>query len=172
MQQLLVNVTRQPFPELMAALVLAPAGITSSTYDQLLPSDKELQPASGHDGEGHVIEGKWPIQPEMAAAGLWTTPTDLAKWALAISAAWDGSGGTLLSQQVAAEMLTVQKAPYGLGVEVQGSGHGNGAPPRSSPVANRSHKISPTLKTCMRFFPAMVARPVERYMQLGETCLR
>jgi CubicO group peptidase (beta-lactamase class C family) len=122
MQQILVDVTGQPFPDLMKRLVLAPVGMTSSTYQQPLPEALWSEAASGHDGDGNIIRGKWPIQPEMAAAGLWTTPSDLAKWALAISNAWRGGVTRLLSKNIATEMLTVQKAPYGLGVELQGAG--------------------------------------------------
>ena len=122
MQQLLIDVTGQPFPKLMKRLVLAPAGMTLSTYEQPLPEERRPEAASGHDGEGVVLKGKWPIQPEMAAGGLWTTPTDLAKWALEITKAWTGQGSKLFSKRIAIEMLTVQKAPYGLGVEVQGAG--------------------------------------------------
>src|SRR6266436_3900972 len=122
MQQLLMDVTGQPFPELMKRLVLAPAGMTLSTYEEPLPEARWAEAASGHDGEGTVVKGKWPIQPEMAAGGLWTTPTDLAKWELAITSAWKGEPNRLFSKRIATEMLTVQKAPYGLGVEVQGTG--------------------------------------------------
>ena len=122
MQQLLIDVTGQQFPELMKRLVLTPAGMTLSTYEQPLPEARWAEAASGHDGEGAVIKGKWPIQPEMAAGGLWTTPTDLANWALQITRAWKGERNGLFSKRIATEMLTVQKAPYGLGVEVQGTG--------------------------------------------------
>src|SRR5579862_1697360 len=122
MQQLLMDVTGQPFPELMKRLVLEPAGMTLSTYEQPLPEARWSDAVSGHDGAGAVIKGKWPIHPEMAAGGLWTTPTDLAKWALEITKAWTGNGSKLFSKAIATEMLTVQKAPYGLGVELAGSG--------------------------------------------------
>ncbi len=122
MQQLLTDITGQPFPELMERVVLGPVGMTSSTYEQPLPDNMRNKAASGHDGDGGVIRGKWPIQPEMAAAGLWTTPTDLAKWALAITKSWKGDNGAILTRQTAKQMLTIQKAPYGLGVELQGSG--------------------------------------------------
>ncbi len=56
----------------------------------------------------------------MAAAGLWTTPTDIARSALAITDAWSGGRTQLISQAVAKQMLTVQKAPWGLGVELEG----------------------------------------------------
>jgi CubicO group peptidase (beta-lactamase class C family) len=122
MQQLLMDVTGQPFPELMKRLVLEPAGMTLSTYEQPLPEARWSEAASGHDGEGAVIKGKWPIHPEMAAGGLWTTPTDLARWALEITKAWTGNGSKLFSKSIATEMLTVERAPYGLGVAVQGTG--------------------------------------------------
>jgi CubicO group peptidase (beta-lactamase class C family) len=122
MQQLLMDVTGQPFPELMKRLVLSPTGMTLSTYQQPLPEVRWGEAARGHDGEGAMLRGKWPIQPEMAAGGLWTTPTDLAKWALEITRAWKGEQNDLFPRRIAIEMLTVQKAPYGLGVEVQGSG--------------------------------------------------
>ncbi len=122
MQQLLMDVTGQPFPELMTRLVLAPSGMTLSTYEQPLPEARWSEAASGHDGAGAVIKGKWPIHPEMAAGGLWTTPTDLAKWALEITNAWRGRESKLFSKSIATEMLTVQKAPYGLGVELAGTG--------------------------------------------------
>ena len=122
MQQLLMDVTRQPFPELMKRLVLEPVGMTLSTYEQPLPEARWSYAASGHDGAGAVIKGKWPIHPEMAAGGLWTTPTDLAKWALEITKAWTGIENKLFSKAIATEMLTVQKGPYGLGVELAGTG--------------------------------------------------
>ena len=122
LQQLLMDVSKEPFPELMQRLVLKPAGMRLSTYQQPLPQARWSNAASGHDGDGNVIKGRWPIHPEMSAAGLWTTPTDLARWALNVTKAWQGRTDEILSNQLAVEMLTVQKAPYGLGVELQGSG--------------------------------------------------
>jgi CubicO group peptidase (beta-lactamase class C family) len=122
MQQLLMDVTGQPFPELMKRLVLTPVGMTSSTYEQPLPEARWAEASRGHDGEGAAIKGGWLIQPQMAAGGLWTTPTDLAKWAFEITRAWKGEKNKLFSKRIATEMLAVQKPPYGLGVEVQGTG--------------------------------------------------
>lgn len=122
MQQLLMDVTGKPFPDVMKRLVLEPIGMRLSTYEQPLPHARRQEAASGHDGEGAVVSGQWPIIPEMAAAGLWTTPTELAKWALEITNAWSGRSSKLLSKNIATEMLTVQKAPFGLGVNLQGTG--------------------------------------------------
>jgi CubicO group peptidase (beta-lactamase class C family) len=120
MQQLLMDVTGESFPALMKRLVLKPAGLKLSTFEQPLPEVRTKQAATGHDSEGLVMKGKWPIQPEMVAAGLWTTPTELARWVLEISKAWGGQSSKLLSKEMALQMLTVQKQPYGLGLVLEG----------------------------------------------------
>jgi CubicO group peptidase (beta-lactamase class C family) len=122
MQQLLIDLTGERFPLLMKRLVLDPIGMTRSTYDQPLPDARRKAAATGHDGKGIPVKGKWAIQPEMAAAGLWTTPTDLAKWAIEITDASAGRSTKMLSRKMATEMLTVQKPPFGLGVYLQGTG--------------------------------------------------
>jgi len=53
---------------------------------------------------------------------LWTTPTDLAKWAVEIANAWSGRSGKLLSKNTATQMLTVQKEQWGLGLMLKGTG--------------------------------------------------
>jgi len=122
MQQLLVDVTGKPFPALMQELVLGPAGMTSSTYEQPLPAARAPEAARAHGQDGTPIPGGWHVYPEMAPAGLWTTPTDLAKWALAITDARAGRSTALLSQGMTQQMLTAQKTEVGLGPFVGGSG--------------------------------------------------
>lgn len=122
MQQALVDVTGMPFPALMRELVLQPAGMTRSTYEQPLPASRADEAAHAHRPDGTPIPGGWHTYPEMAAAGLWTTPTDLATWALAIAAARDGRSSALLSRTTASEMLTEQKGGFGIGPGVNGSG--------------------------------------------------
>ena len=122
MQLLLEEVTATPFPALLRDLVLAPAGMTQSTFEQPLPAGRAAEAARAHNRGGAVIPGGWHIYPEMAPAGLWTTPTDLAKWALAIAEARAGRSTAVLSQAMATQMLTPQKADYGLGPAVGGSG--------------------------------------------------
>jgi len=80
-QQLIADVTGQPFGEAAQALVLGPLGMTSSTFAQPLPPD--LRPLAARPD--------WHVYPESAAAGLWTTPEDLARFAGAVAAAAAGS---------------------------------------------------------------------------------
>jgi CubicO group peptidase (beta-lactamase class C family) len=122
MQLALTDLTGKSFPELMRELVLGPVGMSSSGYEQPLPEAKRARAAIAHRGNGNVVEGLWHTYPEMAAAGLWTTPTDLLLFARAIQRSLGGEPNSLLSQKMAREFVTVQKGRYGLGVAVEGSG--------------------------------------------------
>jgi CubicO group peptidase (beta-lactamase class C family) len=121
-QLIMTEVTGEAFPALMKRLVLDPAGMTSSTYEQPLPESRAAEAARGHRADGAMVPGRWHTYPEMAPAGLWTTPTDLAKWALAIAAARAGADTTLLPRAIVDQMLTVQKGSFGIGPSVEGSG--------------------------------------------------
>jgi len=122
-QQLLIDVTGKSFPDLMRELVLDPAGMKHSTFEQPLPEALWPRAATGHYWvKNNPVEGKWHVYPEMAAAGLWTTASDLARFALAIQQAVMGESTGLLSANMAAQMLTPQVENCGLGVFLSGSG--------------------------------------------------
>jgi CubicO group peptidase (beta-lactamase class C family) len=78
----LTDLLGKPFPRIMREMVLTPIGMTNSTYDQPLPPDRQAHAAHAHDRNGQPGDAPWRIHPEHAAAGLWTTPTDLAKFAI------------------------------------------------------------------------------------------
>lgn len=113
-QQLLIDVTGVPFPEYLRQQVLGPLGMTHSTYQQPLPTELADQAASGHR-DNRPLDGRWRIHPEMAAAGLWTTPSDLALVLIEVGGAYAGRQGKMLSPGMIAEMLKVQSGKYGLG---------------------------------------------------------
>lgn len=81
---LVADVTGQPFPELMRALVLDPAGMADSTFAQPLPPALAARAAAAHPWNGRQTPGGWHEYPEMAAAGLWTTAGDLARLGAAV----------------------------------------------------------------------------------------
>lgn len=121
MQLLLSDVGDAPFPELMVATVLDPVGMTNSTYEQPLPDRLHDQAASAYRGDGTKWEGDWHIYPEMAAAGLWTTPTDLARYAIEVQRAYHGEG-VVLSQETTREMLEPGMNNHGLGPGISEDG--------------------------------------------------
>lgn len=129
LQLLLEDVTGTDFGDLMTDLVLEPAGMKSATYDQPLPQDREDSAASGHE-RGEVVEGGWYVYPEKAAAGLWCTPSDLARFAIAIQNAVQAARDALLSRALVEEMLRLQVPGRGLGLMLGGEephrrfGHG------------------------------------------------
>ncbi len=121
-QQLIVDVAAQPFPELMKNLVLQPVGMNDSTYEQPLPQAWQSRAAAGHRNDGKLMKGRWHTHPEMAAAGLWTTPADLARFAIEVRRSYHGSSEKLLSQTMARTMLTRQAGDYGLGFSLPSAG--------------------------------------------------
>jgi CubicO group peptidase (beta-lactamase class C family)/predicted transcriptional regulator YdeE len=114
-QQLMIDVTGKPFPALMRELVLDKVGMTDSSYEQPLPPARAAKTAVGGYADGKPVLGKWHIYPEMAAAGLWTTPTDLAKFAIEIALSKQGKSDRILSQKTTEEMLTPVMDDAGLG---------------------------------------------------------
>jgi CubicO group peptidase (beta-lactamase class C family) len=96
--------------------VLLPLGMDESSYEQPLPDDRISQACAGHTRGGKVIEGKRHIYPEQAAAGLWTTPSQLAKYCLAVQEINAGATGGVLTPDTVHMMLTSQNgSPAGLG---------------------------------------------------------
>jgi CubicO group peptidase (beta-lactamase class C family) len=122
MQKLMLDVTGMTFPQYMQKSVLTPFGMTRSTFEQPLPPDKAKQTASGYYPNGSAVKGRWHIYPEMAAAGLWTTPSDLARFAIGVQQAVAGKATSVISQAMAHQMLTDQKNNDGLGVFLQSKG--------------------------------------------------
>ncbi len=90
-QLAVVELLDQPFPKIMKDLVLGPLGMERSTYEQPLPDRLHGTAAAGHVWKGDTLGGKWHVYPEMAAAGLWTTPTELCNVGLELQRAVEGN---------------------------------------------------------------------------------
>jgi CubicO group peptidase (beta-lactamase class C family) len=121
MQQLLMDVTGKPFPDLIQDTVLKPFGMTNSSFVQPLPPKEAQAAATPYRGTGAPVPGGPHTYPELAAAGLWTTPTDLARFALALQDAWAGRKNPVLSQSMTTQMLTPGLGDYGLSLVVKGA---------------------------------------------------
>jgi CubicO group peptidase (beta-lactamase class C family) len=106
----------------MQESVLAKIGMTHSTYEQPLPKNFWPRAATGHRSDGQAVKGKWHTYPEMAPAGLWTTPTDLALFAIELQNSKAGKSNKVLSKATTDEMLSKQMESAGLGVFLEGEG--------------------------------------------------
>jgi CubicO group peptidase (beta-lactamase class C family) len=118
-QQLVTDSSGQPIASFIKEAVLDPLGMKHSSYEQPMPTSLEHNAASAHNGAGVPIKGRWNVYPEQVAAGLWTTPSDLALFAIELQKSRAGASNKVLSKAMTTEMLTRSKSsPFGLGVVV------------------------------------------------------
>ena len=111
MQVLLMDVTGKPFPDLMQSLVLKPLGMGKSLYQQPLTSKLNADTALAHDSKGQRFKAPWKVYPELAAAGLWSTPTDIARLVSSLQKTKAGQDTKPFTKASASELLS----PVGLG---------------------------------------------------------
>ena len=117
------EVTKKSFADAARELVLEPLGMRHSTYVQPLPAELHGKGASAHRATGEAIAGRWHTYPEQAAAGLWTTPEDLARFAIAIQQMAAGTArAPIMSRELAAAMMRPVIDDYGLGLGISGTG--------------------------------------------------
>jgi CubicO group peptidase (beta-lactamase class C family) len=118
-EAMMQDVAHNGFPDLMEESVLKPLGMVHSTFVQPLPQFLE---ASGHFADGKELPGRWHVFPEHAAAGLWSTPSDLAQLLVELGRAWKGNSRFLGRAMVQEMLLRQDGGPYGLGASVAGAG--------------------------------------------------
>jgi len=122
-QALVETKLRKPFGQAAYDFVFRPISMNDSSFAQ--PPNEAMKPrlAQGFDSDGRKLPGGWRIMPELAAGGLWSTPSDMARLGIEIARAARGERSLMLGPRAAAEMLTLQNhGPYGLGLRIAGSG--------------------------------------------------
>lgn len=125
MQLALSDARGRPFEEILEDDVLGPIGVTRSSFRQPISPEHDLNAARAHGREGESMGPKWHVYPEQAAAGLWTTPTDLALFLVEVQRAARGDPGRVLTRSSAREMLApVGVGPYAVGFGITQRGEG------------------------------------------------
>ncbi len=126
LQQLVLrDVRQQPFARIMREHVLDPLAMRHSTYEQPLPAEWAATAARAHSDDGQAMGPKWHVYPELAAAGLWTTPSDLARFAIEVQQSIRGESNRVLDLPHARRMVTpVGVGPYAIGFSIQQDGQG------------------------------------------------
>jgi CubicO group peptidase (beta-lactamase class C family) len=117
-QLMMEDVTGMPFARYMGEAILAKAGMKMSTFENPLPQRLSGTAATGYKPNGSPVPGRYHTYPEMAAAGLWTTASDLARFTIEIQKAREGRSQGMLRQATVEEMLRLEKQHYGLGFAI------------------------------------------------------
>ncbi len=127
MQLALVDALGRPFPEILKDYVLVPIAMSRSAYEQPLSPKRDQNAARAHNRQGEAMDkdAKWHVYPELQAAGLWTTPTDLAKFAIELQKSLINEANRVLSKAMANEMVNpVGVGDFGVGFRVEKRGEG------------------------------------------------
>jgi CubicO group peptidase (beta-lactamase class C family) len=122
LQVLISDITGKPFEAVAKDLLLKPAGMLSSTFEQPLPKQLWPNAAVGHLEDNTPIRGRWHTLPEQAAGGLWTTPRDLSLFMIKLWRSYQGLSDSLLCRNLANEMLSRQIDDFGLGISLPSAG--------------------------------------------------
>jgi CubicO group peptidase (beta-lactamase class C family) len=120
LQQLIIDTGGKQFQTLAREIIFNPLKMKRSTFKQSLPEKFQQTAAVGHNRAGEKIAGGWIVFPEMAAAGMWSTPSDLARFAIELQKSSTGKSNKILSIEITNQMLARQIENYGLGLVVEG----------------------------------------------------
>jgi CubicO group peptidase (beta-lactamase class C family) len=118
LQLIVTDVSGKAYDEFMQERVLDPLGMKESFFTRLPPDSKKSLLATGYLPDGTEVEGKYHIYPEQAAAGLWTTPTDLCRYIIETQQAYNGKSSLVLTPEMTRLRLTPVKDDAALGVFV------------------------------------------------------
>ena len=135
LQLALSDVMDKPFEKILQETVLDPLGMTRSCFCQPLPAalHGNAARAGGSTTGGAADSGKprapWHVYPELYAAGLWTTPTDLAKFLIEVQLSLEGRSNRILTAGFTRKMVT----PGGVGNYALGFTTGANTPHRPAP---------------------------------------
>ncbi|MEM9325143.1 MAG: serine hydrolase domain-containing protein [Bacteroidota bacterium] len=122
MEKVVEDITGMPLEVYASSKVLQPLGMVNSTYEQPLPEDSYDEASAAYDRGGQLIAGTWHVYPEQAAAGLWTTPSDLAKYCIEVQEIAQGKEDGVFLRPTITAMLTKHMNDWGLGPSLAWAG--------------------------------------------------
>ena len=130
MEKVVEDVSGLSLDDYMSKNILLPIGMKNSTYQQPISKEYQKNISAAYDENGKLIKGLWNNYPEQAAAGLWTTPSDLAIYCIEIQDILKGKKDGVLTKETVEKMLTKHENDWGLGPSLEGEkdslifGHG------------------------------------------------
>ena len=118
-QQILTDLTKQRYEQYMYEQVLRALGMTNSSYHQPPAVSERKNLATGYKSNGDEVPGKYFVYPEKAAAGLWTTPTDIGKYIIEMQQAYLGKSSKVITQEMVKLHTTPVKNDIAMGTFIQ-----------------------------------------------------
>ncbi len=106
-QLALMDVAKKSFSDLTQEILFDQLGMKHATFEQPVPAKFSKQAAWAYSSASW-FKGMPYVYPQQAAAGLYATPTDLAKFFIDIQKSYLGKG-KILSRAMAEKMLTAQQ---------------------------------------------------------------
>ncbi len=122
MEKVVEDISGLPLEEYIDKNIFRPIGMSNSTFEQPLPRTWSSNASAAHNHWGKVVKGYWHNYPEQAAAGLWTTPTDLAKYCIEIHEILSGKRESILAKKTVELMLPKRNNKWGLGPRLDKEG--------------------------------------------------
>ena len=119
MEKVVEDVSGLALENYMTKNILSPIGMKNSTYQQPVTEKHQANISAAYDGRGQLIKGLWNNYPEQAAAGLWTTPSDLALYCIEMQNILKGKKDGVLRKETVEKMLTKNLNDWGLGPSLQ-----------------------------------------------------
>lgn len=119
MEKVVEDVSGLSLDDYMSKNILHPIGMKNSTYQQPIAKEFQNNISAAYDRNGNLIKGLWNNYPEQAAAGLWTTPSDLAMYCIEIQDIAQGKKEGILTKETVQKMLSKHKNDWGLGPSLQ-----------------------------------------------------
>ncbi len=117
LQRMIEDTAQRDFRDVIAERVFEPIGMEDSFYMPELTEELEGKAAFAYLGDGSPVAGGYHLYPEFGAgAGLWTTATDLARYAIHVQECFAGKEGSVLSKKMAHLMLSRHMGAFGLGL--------------------------------------------------------
>lgn len=123
-EKVVEDVTELSFEAFMHKEVIVPMAMAWSSYEQPLPKRWHDDASSGFDSLGTIYNGKWRVYPEQAAAGMWSTPSDIARYLIGVrNIVLEKPSGLISSQILKSSLAPVSPSSHGLGPVMRGVGN-------------------------------------------------
>jgi CubicO group peptidase (beta-lactamase class C family) len=119
-RKILEDMIAPDYAELVKKVVMKPLGMNRSFFGTA-PGEGEKNIATAFDASGNALYGGYFRYPELAPDALWTTPTDLSRFIIALQGSLKGASG-FLNPKMAEEMMRPVLDNAGLGVFITEKG--------------------------------------------------